>query len=185
MHESLVQRTKNTPRGGLNEQENHMTLEKTIQDILNAGIGFFKASEENLSQALTQVEKVFEELRTRGASDQSEAAVKIREVLENTIKGVKDISSQAENNFGRVLEEAQKNYSQVLEQIQKAVGEERINDLNSKIDELSGYIKTQFDSASEQVKTAAAQASSAASNAANSAKEAAKNVAGKATAKKV
>lgn len=161
-----------------------MTLEKTIQDILNAGIGLFKASEENFNQALAQVEKVFEELRTKGASDQSEAAIKIREVLENTIKGVKDISSQAETNFTRVLEEAQKNYAQVLDQIQAAVGEERIKDMSAKIEELSGYIKTQVDTAGEQVKSAASQATAAASNAANQAKEAAKSAADKATGKK-
>ena len=159
-----------------------MTLEKTIQDILNAGIGLFKASEENFNQALGQVEKVFEELRTKGASDNSEAAVKIREVLENTIKGVKDISSQAESNFSNILEEAQKNYAQVLEQIQATVGEDRIKDMSSKIEELSSYIKTQVDTAGEQVKEAANQATTAATNAANTAKETVKKATTKKTA---
>ena len=171
-----AQKDKGTPPG-----RKKMTLEKTIQDILNAGIGLFKASEENFTQALGQVEKIFEELRDKGASDQSESAVKIREVLENTIKGVKELSGQAEVNFNRVLEEAQKNYAQVLEQIQQVAADERIKDLNSKIEELSGYIKTQFDGASEQVKTAAEQATAAATTAANQATETVKTAAGQAT----
>lgn len=116
-------------------------LEKNLQDILNAGIGLLKAGEENFSTALKNVEKVFNELKTKGATDNSEAAVKIREVLENTIRGVKEVSGKAESNFNLVLSEAQKNYAQVLEQIKKVVGDERIKDLNSKIEELASYIK--------------------------------------------
>jgi len=116
-------------------------LEKNLQDILNAGIGLLKAGEENFQTALKNVEKVFNELKTKGASDSSESALKIREVLENTIRGVKDVQSKAESNFSMILAEAQKNYAQVLEQVKKVVGDERIRDLNSKMDELASYVK--------------------------------------------
>ncbi len=118
-------------------------MEKQIQDILNAGIGLFKAGEANFKQAFETVEKTFEDLKTRGAADNSEAAVKIREVLDNTIKSIKGVSDQAGSNFNLIVEEAQKNYAQVLEQIKTFVGEERIRDLNSKIEELTEYIKKQ------------------------------------------
>ena len=100
----------------------------------------------------------------------SESAVKLREVLENTIRGVKDVTTQAEENFNKVLAEAQKNYAQVFEQVKTVVGEERLNDLNSKIEELSGYIKTQVAGAQTAAAGVAEKAKTAASNVASSVK---------------
>ena len=116
-------------------------LEKTIQDILNAGIGLFKAGEENFKTAFETVEKTFEDLKSKGSADSSEAAVKIREVLDNTIRSIREVSTQAESNFSLVIQEAQKNYTQVLEQIQTVLGEDRVKDLNVKIEELTEYLK--------------------------------------------
>ncbi len=126
-------------------------LEKNLQDILNAGIGLFKAGEQNFQTAIQAVTKAFEELKTKGAADNSEAAQKIREVLDNTIKGLNDVAGQAQENFNRVLAEAQKNYTQVLEQLKTVVGEERIKDLNTRFDELAVFIKDK----AGQVNTAA------------------------------
>ena len=116
-------------------------LEKNIQDILNAGIGLFKAGEANFKTALANVEKTFEELKAKGSTDNSEAAVKIREVLDNTIRSIKDVSERADSTFATVMAEAQKNYTQVLAQLQGVLGEERMRDLNAKMEELTGYIK--------------------------------------------
>lgn len=116
-------------------------LEKNIQDILNAGIGLFKAGEENFKSALANVEKSFEEMKSKGATDNSEAAVKIREVLDNTIRSIKDVSERADSTFATVVAEAQKNYEQVLVQLKGVLGEERMRDLNSKIEELTDYLK--------------------------------------------
>lgn len=116
-------------------------LEKSIHDILNAGLGLFKAGEENFKSAFVDLEKTFEELKKRGNEDNSEVAVKIREVLDNTIKGIKEVSDRTESSFSQVMSEVQKNYEQILEQIKRLVGEERIRDLNSKLEELTEYIK--------------------------------------------
>lgn len=145
-------------------------IEKSLQDILNAGLGIFKAGEENLQTALRYLESAFADLKSKGASDMSESAVKLREVLENTIRGVKDVTTQAEENFNKVLAEAQKNYAQVFEQVKTVVGEERLNDLNSKIEELSGYIKTQVAGAQTAAAGVAEKAKTAASNVASSVK---------------
>ncbi len=118
-----------------------VALEKGIQDILNAGIGLFRAGQANFADALKKAEAQFEDMKKKGSMDNSQAALKVREVLENTIRGVKDVSSKAEANFNVVLAEAQKNYTQVLDQIKQLVGEERIKDVNSKIEELAAMLK--------------------------------------------
>lgn len=132
----MVQRTKAESghrRGSMNNQQ--------LQDLVNAGIGLYKAGEENLQGFLSTLQKSFEELKSKGAQDSSETAVKLRDSLDQTIKGVKDVSEKAEGNLKAVLDEAQKNYSQVFEQIKSFVGEERIKDLNTRMDELSKLIQ--------------------------------------------
>ena len=114
---------------------------KQLQDLVNAGIGLYKAGEENLQGFLSTLQKSFEDLKSKGAQDSSETAVKLRNSLDQTLKGVKDVSEKAEGNLKAIIEEAQKNYSQVFEQIKSFVGEERIADLNTKMDELSKLIQ--------------------------------------------
>jgi predicted RNA-binding Zn ribbon-like protein len=116
-------------------------IEKNLQDVLNAGIGLFKSSEENFKVAVSNLEKTFNDMRNKGAADNSDAAIKIREILENTLRSAKDVQAKAEQNLNVFMAEAQKNYSQVLEQVKKVVGEERIRDLNTKIDELTTLVK--------------------------------------------
>lgn len=116
-------------------------LEKSLQDVLNVGLGLLKEGEKGFQQALEGVAKAFEDLKSKGAEDTSESAQKIREVLDNTIRGVKDVSTTAEANFNRVLEEARKNYGQILEQARTVVGEERIHDLNARFEELAQFVQ--------------------------------------------
>lgn len=116
-------------------------IEKNLQDILNAGIGLFKSGEENFKTAVVNLEKAFNDMKSKGAADNSDAAIKIREILENTLRSAKDVQAKAEQNLNVFMTEAQKNYGQVLEQVKKVVGEERIRDLNTKIDELTSLVK--------------------------------------------
>ncbi len=116
-------------------------IEKNLQDVLNAGIGLFKSGEENFKTAVANLEKTFNDMKNKGASDNSDAAIKIREILENTLRSAKDVQAKAEQNLNVFMAEAQKNYAQVLEQVKTVVGEERIRDLNTKIDELTTLVK--------------------------------------------
>jgi flagellar biosynthesis chaperone FliJ len=136
-------------------QEEQMS--KQLQDLVNAGIGLYKAGEENLQGFLKTLQSAFEDLKSKGAQDSSETAAKLRASLEQTIKGVQDVSVKAEGNLKVILDEAKKNYEQVFEQIKAFVGEERIKDLNTRIDELGKLIKERADGISGQP-TGAAQA---------------------------
>lgn len=136
-------------------------LEKSLQDVLNAGLGLLKEGEKGFQSALESVARAFEDLKSKGAEDHSAAAQKIREVLDNTIRGVKDVSSTAEENFNRVLEEARKNYGQILEQARTVVGEERISDLNSRFEDLAKFIQEKTGDVAHKASEATNQATAA------------------------
>ncbi|MCR9142768.1 MAG: hypothetical protein NXI24_10995 [bacterium] len=141
-------------------QAGEQMLEKSLQDVLNVGLGLLKEGEKGFQAALESVAKAFEDLKSKGADDTSESAQKIREVLDNTIRGVKDVSSTAEENFNRVLEEARKNYGQILEQARTVVGEERISDLNTRFEELAKFVQEKTDDIKKQAPGAGSSGSS-------------------------
>jgi len=57
-----------------------------LQDVLNAGIGLLRASEETVNQTVAQAAKTFDDLKNKGATDYSDAAIKAREALASALK---------------------------------------------------------------------------------------------------
>jgi len=115
-------------------------LDNNIKDLVNAGIGLFKTGEENLQGLFTQAEKIFREMRDRGAEDGTDAAQQLRDILDNALSNLQNIADW--NNFSFLAEELQKKAAPILRQLTSFLGEERIADLNSRFDELKSYIMT-------------------------------------------
>lgn len=57
-----------------------------FQDILNAGIGLVRASDEAVQKAVVEAQKGFEDLKNKGASDNSDAAIRVRQVLADALR---------------------------------------------------------------------------------------------------
>ena len=57
-----------------------------FQDILNAGIGLVRASDEAVQKAVVEAQKSFEDLKNKGASDNSDAAIRVRQVLADALR---------------------------------------------------------------------------------------------------
>ena len=56
-------------------------IERNIQDLYNAALGFLKTGEESVKNAIANMERVFEELKDKGASDKSEQVIRGREMI--------------------------------------------------------------------------------------------------------
>ncbi len=74
-------------------------MEKTIVDILNAGIGLLHAGKEGLDKARVDLEKAYSEISSKGAQDNTEASVKLRESVDKIIADIKEFSSVAGKNY--------------------------------------------------------------------------------------
>ncbi|MBL8018622.1 MAG: hypothetical protein JNM27_03070 [Leptospirales bacterium] len=61
-------------------------MQPNLQDVLNAGIGLIRASEEAVGQAVANAQKTFEDLKNKGASDFSDSAIKAREALASALR---------------------------------------------------------------------------------------------------
>ena len=71
-------------------------IEKTLHDVLNAGLGAFGEVTAQAETVKKQVETFYGELVARGAADKSEAVEKLRAGLDQGLAQVKDVQTKVE-----------------------------------------------------------------------------------------
>ncbi|EMF81866.1 hypothetical protein LEP1GSC188_0948 [Leptospira weilii serovar Topaz str. LT2116] len=117
-------------------------MEKQILDVLNAGLGLIKASQEGLGKAKADLEKTYLELVTKGASDNSETTVKIRETVDKVINDIKEVTSVAGKNYEETRSKIIENYNKITEEIKNKIPEGQIEAVKAKINEVAEAIKS-------------------------------------------
>ena len=116
-------------------------MEKILPDILNGGIALFRAGEGTVQNAVKEVQRTFEQLKEKGAQDNSEQAVKLRKTLDDIVHQTSGLSSKAGAAYSDALAQIEQLYKNVGDQIQKLVPPERINEVKDKIEELTRVIQ--------------------------------------------
>lgn len=116
-------------------------MEKILQDVLNAGIALFRAGEGTVQNAVKEVQRTFEQLKEKGAQDNSDQAVKLRKALDDIVVQAQGLQSKAGTAYTDALAQIEQLYKNVIEQVQKIVPPERINEVKDKIEELSKVIQ--------------------------------------------
>lgn len=116
-------------------------MEKTIVDILNAGIGLMHAGKEGLDKAKVDLEKAYSEISAKGAQDNSEPSVKLREAVDKIIIDIKEFSSVAGKNYEDTRSKIIENYNQIVEQINTSMPEGKVDEIKAKIDEIVASIQ--------------------------------------------
>lgn len=127
-------------------------LQKTLQDLLNAGIGFFRASEESIKKAINEFEKVYDELKQKGAAENSEIVANLRKSLDDIVKQIQDLNSKANQTFEEVSKQINENYQKIAQEIEKLVPKEQVEQIKSKLDELNNAVKAKIEELSKQFK---------------------------------
>lgn len=116
-------------------------MEKILQDILNAGIALFRAGEGTVQNAVKEVQRTFEQLKEKGAQDNSEQAVQLRKLLDDIVHQSSGLQGKAGTAYADALTQLEQLYANVLDQIKKLVPPERINEIKDKMEELSRVIQ--------------------------------------------
>ncbi|TGN20418.1 phasin-related domain-containing protein [Leptospira idonii] len=116
-------------------------MEKQIMDILNAGIGIFQSGKEGLDKAKTQLEQTYNELVSKGALDNSEESVKVRQSVDKILTDIKEFSSVAGKNYDETRSKIVENYNKISEEIKSRMPEGKIESVKAKINEVAESIK--------------------------------------------
>jgi phage host-nuclease inhibitor protein Gam len=118
-----------------------MGMEKTLQDVLNAGIALFRAGEDSVANAVKEVQRTFDDLKAKGASDNSESAVKLRKTLDDIVRQAQDLNTKANASAGDTYTKLQGLYGNAVAEIQKIIPQDQIQAIKDKADELTKVIK--------------------------------------------
>ncbi len=116
-------------------------MEKQITDILNAGIGLFQSGKEGLDKAKTQLETSYNELVSKGALDNTEGSVKIRQSVDKILTDIKEFSSVAGKNYEETRGKIVENYNKISDEIKSRMPEGKIESVKAKINEVAESIK--------------------------------------------
>ena len=127
-------------------------VEKILQDVLNAGIALFRAGEDSVATAVADVKKTFEELKTKGAADNSESAVKLRKILDDIVKQAGDLSNKASSTYEDTVKQLQDLYAKASAEIEKIVPKEQLEQIKAKVDELSKAIQAKVEEVTKTAK---------------------------------
>lgn len=120
-------------------------MEKILHDVLNAGIALFRSGEDSVNKAVSDIQKTFDELKSRGAADNSEPAQKLRKNLDDIVQQTNNLSSQAGSTYNETLVKIDELYQNAMTEIQKIVPEDKVNEFKDKIDELNKTIRERVD----------------------------------------
>ncbi|TGK01384.1 chemotaxis protein [Leptospira langatensis] len=112
-------------------------MEKQILDILNAGLGIVKSGQEGLEKAKADFTKSFQELAAKGASDNSEASVRVREFVDKFLNEAKELTTAANKTYEDSRAKALEIYSQIVEEAKKIVPQEQIDAIKAKFSEVT------------------------------------------------
>ena len=120
-------------------------LDKILNDVLNAGIALFRTGEQTLNKTISDLQKSFDELKARGASDTSEEAQKLRSQLDEIIKNTDALRNKAEESYKETLEKIETNFKGVVQQVEKILPKNELDSLQKNINELLNTIREKMD----------------------------------------
>ena len=116
-------------------------MQKTIENVINAGIALFRAGEGTIHAAVKEVQNSFEDLKEKGAEDKSEAAEKLRSTAEEITSRLGQLAGKAETVCKEGVDQLGGHYNTVAEQIKQILPEDKINNVKGKLDSLRQAVK--------------------------------------------
>ncbi|EPG68096.1 hypothetical protein LEP1GSC061_0431 [Leptospira wolffii serovar Khorat str. Khorat-H2] len=105
-------------------------------DILNAGIAVFQSGEGKLKQTLSDLEKVYEELKVKGSQDQSEQANRLRDLLQKTVWDAQEKLKNANENSRVVVQQLKDNFEKISSQVDEMLPPDLKAKAKAALDEL-------------------------------------------------
>ncbi len=120
-------------------------MEKILHDVLNAGIALFRSGEDTVGNAVKEVQRTYDELKEKGASDTSEAAVKLRKLLDDVVSQANELNSKAGTAYGDALAQLEEQYKAVVAQVEQMIPQDRVQEVKDKIEELTNVAKAKLE----------------------------------------
>lgn len=111
-------------------------MENVVKNLVNVGIGAVDSIKKIVDENTASLKSTIDELKTKGASNQSDTVTQVRENVDKALDGIDELKSKVD----AFVEEQQAKLNETLEKVKASLPEIKVDDLKAKIDELSKNI---------------------------------------------
>lgn len=118
-----------------------MAFENILKNIINSGISFFQSNEKTIIELIQKFQKTFSELKEKGSENNSDVAIKLRQILDDILLQTEGLSVQAGAFYLESLEKFGHYFDALQPQIEKMIPEEHLTIIKDKIQELNEVIR--------------------------------------------
>lgn len=115
-------------------------MEKLVMDVVNAGIALLRSGEEKLKSSVTDLEKVYNDLKSKGELDKSPESQKIRDLLSKTIADAQGAIGTTNASYDEIVAKLQANYQSIYQQFETALPPQIKEKAKQALDELKALI---------------------------------------------
>jgi len=118
-----------------------MAFEDILKNIVHAGISFFQSNEKTILDLIHNFQKTFSDLKEKGIENNSDAAVKLRQILDDILLQTEGLSVQAGAFYLESLQKFGHYFEALQPQIEKVIPEEHLTIIKDKFQELNEVIR--------------------------------------------
>ena len=122
-------------------------MENLAKDVLNAGIGVAQSVKTLVEEQSETIKKSFEELRNKGAANQSETVAKIREQVDTATATISEYTKKIED----VWNENQPKINEAVQNLRETV---KFDELKTNVEEASTKVQAAVNENLDKVKAA-------------------------------
>ena len=109
------------------------SIKEELEKLLNLSIGLIRTGEQSFKTSVKSILASLENIKEKGAVDNSQEAKNIKEALEKSIVGIEHFSDQVQINFQKITTEFQSIYSQVSDRLEGFLGKDEHDKIKKKI----------------------------------------------------
>ena len=115
-------------------------IKNDLEKLLNLGIGLLRIGEQSFKTSVKSIVESLENIKEKGALDNSKEAQGTRATLEKSIQGIENISNQLQKNLNKINTEIYSVYKKVANPLESALGKEDAEKIKKKLAQI--YDKT-------------------------------------------
>ena len=113
-------------------------MDNIAKDIINVGIGAIDSIKKIVDENSQNLQNMFKELAAKGASDQSDTAIKLRESVDKAVDSLEELREKVDV----FVQDQQDKLNVTIDKIKVSIPDLKIDDLKVKVEELSKNIRS-------------------------------------------
>jgi hypothetical protein len=117
-------------------------MENSVKEIVNLGIGIYKAGEETVQTSFTSAASFFNEIKLKGETNTSEQANQLRELVSKALRDLSQIETNAKTSFEEFSKNLNSKYNEIATQIDGSIPDSVKESIQAALDQIKTFLES-------------------------------------------